>query len=241
LIFYSCFVEIKKILLQYLRFHLIKQWYEKYERILLPLMLLFGVTTDAWAFVEIDTAIVFCVLALYVCISGFIILFINRYDEKILPERNRFLRYVRLLSPLLIQFLFGALLNAVFIFYFFSGTLSVSWPFFAPCGIAHDSQRCISSSFYKTLASSECLFFSLLFLYIYNFAIFVQFFECMVFCFEYSAQYYFYFFVYIFFDEIGAFCKKTHFEFCLEYFVYLYFYKWIIFFQYYSTDSFGFA
>ncbi len=122
-------MEIKKTFQRWLRFHLIKQWYEKYERILLPLMLLFGVTTDAWAFVEIDTSIVFFVLALYICISGSVILFVNRYDEKLLPEKNRFLRYLRLASPLLIQFLFGALLNAVFIFYFFSGTLLVSWPF----------------------------------------------------------------------------------------------------------------
>ena len=158
-------MEIKKTLQQWFRFHLIKQWYEKYERILLPLMLLFGVTTDAWAFVEIDTSIVFCVLALYLGISAFLILFIQRYDEKILGERNSFWRYVRLLSPLLIQFLFGALLNAVFIFYFFSGTLAVSWPFLLLVVLLMIANDVFRHHFIKPLIQVSVYFF-LVFSYI---------------------------------------------------------------------------
>lgn len=158
-------MEIKKTLQQWFRFHLIKHWYEKYERILLPAMLLFGVSTDAWAFAEIDTPIVLSVLAVYLIISGAIVLFINRYDAKILPEGNRTLRYLRLASPLLIQFLFGALLNAVFIFYFFSGTLAVSWPFLLLVVILMISNDVFRHHFVKPLVQVTVYFF-LLFSYV---------------------------------------------------------------------------
>jgi len=49
--------------------------------------------------------------------------------EKRIETKSSFYRYLRLASPLIIQFTFGALLSASLIFYWFSGVLSVSWPF----------------------------------------------------------------------------------------------------------------
>lgn len=158
-------MEIKKTLQQWFRFHLIKHWYEKYERILLPAMLLFGVTTDAWAFAEIDTPIVLLVLGSYLILSAIIVLFVNRYDAQVLHEGNTITRYLRLASPLLIQFLFGALLNAVFIFYFFSGTLAVSWPFLLLVVLLMISNDVFRHHFIKPLVQVSVYFF-LLFCYI---------------------------------------------------------------------------
>ncbi|OGH67067.1 MAG: hypothetical protein A3B90_00565 [Candidatus Magasanikbacteria bacterium RIFCSPHIGHO2_02_FULL_41_13] len=158
-------MEIKNTVQRWVRFHLIKHWYEKYERILLPAMLLFGVITDAWAFAEIDTVVVLSILGVYLVTSGGIILFLNRYDTKILPDLNRFRCYLRLLSPLLIQFLFGALLNAVFIFYFFSGTLFVSWPFLLLVVFLMISNDVFRHHFVKPLVQVSVYFF-LLFSYV---------------------------------------------------------------------------
>lgn len=120
---------MKEKLQEFLRFRALKHWYEKYERILLPIMLLFGIGTDMLAFTHIDTSLVFCILGLYLFLSAVIIFFTNVYDEKTHFLESRIFKYLRFASPLLIQFLFGALLSGVFIFYFFSGTIFVSWPF----------------------------------------------------------------------------------------------------------------
>lgn len=107
----------------------IKRFYEKYERILIPGTLVFGVIVDTVTFANIEITTAFMVLGLHVLFAGAIIAFLNAYDADALGKGSRALRYVRLASPLAIQFSFGALLSACFIFYFFSGSLYVSWPF----------------------------------------------------------------------------------------------------------------
>lgn len=116
---------MKQAILELIRFRKIKAWYEKYERLLIPGTLLLGIIFDAITFSRIDTSTAFLLLGIYLAIAGVIILFVSAYDQGYL----QWLRYLRLASPLLIQFTFGALLSGVFIFYFFSGSLFVSWPF----------------------------------------------------------------------------------------------------------------
>ncbi|MBU4421494.1 DUF2914 domain-containing protein [Candidatus Parcubacteria bacterium] len=107
----------------------IKLWYEKYERLLLPATLVFGVIVDFITFKSIQINYAFAILGLHILFVGAAIAFINFYNVGVIDNKNRVLKYVRLISPLAIQFSFGALLSACFIFYFFSGSLYVSWPF----------------------------------------------------------------------------------------------------------------
>lgn len=104
----------------------IKRLYFRYERILMPTTLVSGFLVDYFTFTNIDTNTTFTLLFIYWIGAGCTIAFIHLYDNNKIPER---LRYVRLFTPLLLQFFFGALLGGSFIFYWFSGAFSVSWPF----------------------------------------------------------------------------------------------------------------
>lgn len=116
---------MKDAILELIRYRKIKAWYQKYERLLMPATLILGVIFDAITFSSINTSTAFLLLGIYLGIAGLVILFVNAYDQGYL----KWLRYLRLASPLLIQFTFGALLSGVFIFYIFSGAIAVSWPF----------------------------------------------------------------------------------------------------------------
>lgn len=122
-------MEIKETLKQITRYRHIKAWFEKYERVLLPATLVLGVILDWITFTNINYSTSFLLLGIYTFLSGIAIVFLNAFDAGRLSFENRFWRYVRLTTPFVIQFLFGALLSGVFIFYIFSGTLFVSWPF----------------------------------------------------------------------------------------------------------------
>lgn len=115
--------KIKKI------YNHLKKWYEKYERVLLPGTLFFGVIVDIFTFTSININTAFIILGLHILFSGSAIYFLNAYDIKFLKKENHILQFIRLICPLIIQFSFGALLSASFIFYIFSGSIYVSWPF----------------------------------------------------------------------------------------------------------------
>ncbi|MDP2631399.1 MAG: DUF2914 domain-containing protein [Candidatus Uhrbacteria bacterium] len=118
---------IKEKIQQSIRFLRIQEMYDKYERLLLPAMLVVGLIVDFITFRTIKVSTAFTILCVYLVIAGSTIAFINIFDSRIRRGRNR-LRYLRLASPLIVQFTFGALLSASLIFYWFSGTVSVSWP-----------------------------------------------------------------------------------------------------------------
>ncbi len=103
----------------------LKELYAKYERLLMSAMLVGGFLVDFIAFVNIDIVFKFSVLIFYWFAAGLFIAFMQLYDAGRIPQR---FRYVRLFSPLAVQFAFGGLLNISLIFYWFSGTFSVSWP-----------------------------------------------------------------------------------------------------------------
>lgn len=125
-------VHMKEAIKQWIRYHAIKEWYKKNERVLLPGTLVFGVIVDSLTFTSINITTAFFLLGIYFVIAGGMIFFQHAYDAGRIPKEGKTLRYIRISVPLVIQFLFGALLSASFVFYFFSGNLFVSWPFFAP-------------------------------------------------------------------------------------------------------------
>lgn len=106
----------------------IKNIYVKYERWLMSAMLVGGFLFDFVLFVNIDIPFKLTVLTCYWFLAGVAIAFMQVYDAGKMP---RFFRYVRLATPLVVQFCFGGLLNISLIFYWFSGAFSVSWPLLA--------------------------------------------------------------------------------------------------------------
>ncbi len=150
----------------------VKRFFETYERVLLPLMLLFGVTTDYIAFKTIDTSLAFLWLGLHLLIVPIVILFIHWHDVmrtrvkiNLHPKKQSrritlLLDYLRVVSPLLLQLSFGALLNASFVFYWFSASFSVSWPFFAIVVLLMVSNDVFRHWFLKPVVQISVYFFA---------------------------------------------------------------------------------
>ena len=119
------FKQIKDIL----KFRALKRTFNQHERLLVPLMLLVGVVIDFITFRTIETTTAFLILGIYTLVAGVMITIIHRYDAaQSLLERPTTIVYIRLAAPLVTQLTFGALLSAAFIFYWFSGSFTVSWP-----------------------------------------------------------------------------------------------------------------
>jgi len=92
----------------------------------MPVTLFTGFLVDYITFVniQVDTAII--ILFVHFVLCGLALLFVYAYDAGKITEK---LRYLRLFLPLLIQFNFGGMLSNAFIFYWFSGSLTISWPY----------------------------------------------------------------------------------------------------------------
>src|SRR3989344_6959619 len=88
----------------------IKSLYLRYERILMPVTLVGGFLVDYFTFTSIQIGATFMILFGYWIFVGTVIAFTHLYDAQKLPAWIRF-KYVRLFSPLLIQFAFGSLLS----------------------------------------------------------------------------------------------------------------------------------
>ncbi|MBL8030213.1 MAG: DUF2914 domain-containing protein [Candidatus Doudnabacteria bacterium] len=110
----------------YFQYQKAKALYTKFERWLMPLTLLVGFVIDYLTFVSINVNTALWLLGAYLALLGFFIAFINLYDAGVLGSR---LKWLRLYSPLALQFFFGGVLGNSFIFYWFSSSLYVSWPF----------------------------------------------------------------------------------------------------------------
>lgn len=152
---------MKEKIKQLVRYHQIKAWYEKYERVLIPGTLVLGVIIDSVTFTSINITTAFILLGVYFLIAAVTILFLNLYDAEGISSRFAFVKYLRLWSPLIIQFTFGALLSGSFIFYFFSGTLFVSWPFIALMVILMVSNDVFRHYYLRPAVQISVLFFIL--------------------------------------------------------------------------------
>lgn len=93
----------------------------------MPVTLVGGFLVDYITFTSIQISTTFILLFGYWVFAGAVIAFTHIYDAGKLPAWLQ-LKYVRLFSPLLIQFAFGSLLGSSLIFYWFSGAFSISWP-----------------------------------------------------------------------------------------------------------------
>ncbi|MEX2013486.1 MAG: DUF2914 domain-containing protein [Parcubacteria group bacterium] len=105
----------------------IEALYERHERHLSSLALILGFIFDSLTLQRIDFLFENLVMLSYLAISGGGIVLLN-YCHEYPPHSSFFVRVEKLL-PLFIQFTFGGLFSAFFIFYTRSATLSSSWPF----------------------------------------------------------------------------------------------------------------
>lgn len=119
---------MKKFILS--RYYQIKNFYLRYERILMPASLVVGFLFDYFTFTSIKIGAAFIILFIYWFIAGIMIIFIQLCDSQKLSA-TPFFGYTRIFAPFIVQFTFGALLGASFVFYWFSGAFSASWPIIA--------------------------------------------------------------------------------------------------------------
>lgn len=96
-----------------------------YERFLMPATLLGGVFVDFITFTNISVRSAIMMLCAHLLLTAIVILLLNIRDD----SKNALLQKLDPFLPYVFQFSIGALLSASFVFYWFSGTLSVSWPF----------------------------------------------------------------------------------------------------------------
>ncbi len=111
----------------FFKFKNLRRKFDRYEGYLITGALLLGIITDVILFSSVNFKTVFIILTVHFTLSGLIIAFIHLYNEGFF--RSKLFRFFRLLSPLVLQYLFGSLLSATLIFYWFSSSFVTSWPF----------------------------------------------------------------------------------------------------------------
>ena len=107
--------------------HTIKKKYEYYERHISTITLVGGFIFDNLTLRRIDQLFDIIALSFYVTLSGICIVVMGILDKK--EERGHKHEDLHFWLLLAMQFAFGGLFSAFFIFYTRSATLAASWPF----------------------------------------------------------------------------------------------------------------
>ncbi len=139
------------------RYQTVKLWYKKYERWLMPVTLTFGFVADYVTFVSIQVNTALVLLYIYWLIAALAMTFMYAFDNGRVPQK---FQYLRLFIPLLIQFTFGGLLSNSFIFYWFSGSVWVSWPFILAFVLLMVSNDALREHFFKPTVQITVYFFA---------------------------------------------------------------------------------
>ncbi len=150
---------IQEKIKQVIRYREAKYFLEKHNRLLVPTMLIAGVVVDFITFKTIQVSTAFILLGIHFIIAGSLIAFVNIYDARRIENRTRFIKYARLIAPLIVQFNFGALLSASLIFYWFSGALSVSWPIMIIIAILMASNELLREYYLKLVVQISVYYF----------------------------------------------------------------------------------
>lgn len=94
----------------------------------MPALIIWGFIFHYITFTVIPVTDVLYLVFGYLGLATVTIVFMHVYD---MGRITQWLRYVRLFAPLLLQFALGSMIGGVFVFYWFSGSIFVSWPFIA--------------------------------------------------------------------------------------------------------------
>ena len=127
-----------------------RKWLKQYEQYVIPAMLLLGVVFDFVTFQTLKIETTLTVLGIYLVVAAGLIA-LSYTNKK---------HALTLLSPVT-QFTFGALLSASLVFYWFSGSLSVSWPILLVLAALIASNEVFRTQFLKPTAQITVLYFSL--------------------------------------------------------------------------------
>jgi len=149
-----------------LRVHL-RSVYARFERPISSASLLGGFAFDAVTLKRVDTFWENFWIVAHLAMVAICIVLLNRAENRGADSRNPSKAHFWLINML--QFFFGGLLSTLLVFYFRSGSLRVSWPFFLILGAAFVANERLKQHY-------ERLYFqiSLFFLSLFCFTIFIM-------------------------------------------------------------------
>jgi len=148
------------------RFWRIRDWYARSERTLSSLSLFGGFTFDALTLRRVDMFWENFWVVAHLLIVGICIVLVNIRENKG-PNPNEPVGYHFWLANIM-QFFFGGILSTFLVFYFRSGTIAASWPFFLILAAAFLSNENAKSRYLRLTFQ-----ISLFFLSVYAFAIYI--------------------------------------------------------------------
>lgn len=155
-LYYPKMIKRIKELSQYQR---IQNWYKKYERLLLPGVLVFGFVGDAIAVRAIDLDVIRYILLVHLVNLGLGIVIRSLPKEKV---QGRVMRYIRLFAPLAMLYSFGALFSIFIVIYSFNGSIIASWPFLLPLLILFLGTELFKKQYEQILVQTGAFFFALM-------------------------------------------------------------------------------
>jgi hypothetical protein len=139
-----------------------RNWYGKFERPISSLSLLGGFVFDAFTLTRVDMFWENFWVIIHLVVVAVAIALINKYENQGSDEDNPQKIHFWLVNVL--QFFFGGLLSVFLVFYFRSGTLSISWPFFIILAAAFIANERLKR-YYARLSFQVALFFLSLYLF----------------------------------------------------------------------------
>lgn len=112
---------------EFLRFARVRAWYKRYERLLLPGVILFGLIGDFIAVRYINLPVVQIILTVHIILSGLWIVVIHSKTGAV--KETRAYKYIQLFAPLALYYSFSAMFSMFLVLYSNSGSLFSSAPF----------------------------------------------------------------------------------------------------------------
>lgn len=109
----------------------LKEIYKRYERFFIPGFLVVGFAFDVVTFRSLQMSANLKLQLFYVLLAAIAFSYSPIYDALKHPPKWVLFSYLRFLAPFAEQISFGSLLSSSLLFYWFSGSFSVSWPLIA--------------------------------------------------------------------------------------------------------------
>jgi hypothetical protein len=143
----------------------VKSWYEKFERPISSLSLIGGFVFDAVTLTRVDEFWENVWVGVHLFIVAVCIILVNLQENEDGDEANANKIHFWLLNAL--QWFFGGLLSTYLVFYFRSGTLAVSWPFFVILAAAFVANERLKKHCARLTFQISILFLSIILFSIY--------------------------------------------------------------------------
>jgi len=131
--------------------HQTKQWFARYERVLIPGALILGTAVDFLTFKTLEIRTAFELLGVYAILACVSIAILNtQHGDRL-----------RMCAKFCVQFTFGALLSASLVFYWYGGAFSVSWPVMLLLAILMISNEVLQKYYLHPVIQMGVLYFVL--------------------------------------------------------------------------------